>query len=435
MVGSFKKKSTHLKMKVFKFGGASVKDAKAIQNAVTITDSYEGPIVVVVSAIGKTTNALENLWSAFVNKDKKTTSEAFKKIVDFHQKLINELFQNRFEATHLFEKTVSQLSDYINKESNNSLAFSYDQIVSYGELWSTIIFSGCLLSNGLNAKWMDARKIIRTSDHFQDARVNWAVTKELVQSSILKAFNNEPLLKCVVTQGFIGHTSNGYTTTLGREGSDFSASILAWATNADEVLIWKDVPGLLNADPKEFENTVKIDQISYKEAIELSYFGASVIHPKTLKPLQNSNIPLFLKSFLDPESEGTVIGSDNSADFKQASYIYKKNQLLISISPKDFSFILEDHISEIFGILSKAGVKVHLMQNSALNFSICASMKKTMLEPLINRLSEKFSVKYNEQVDLLTIRHYKNHKFPEKLKDKKVLIKQRSRSTLRYVLS
>ena len=201
-----------------------------------------------------------------------------------------------------------------------------------------------------------------------------------------------------------------------------------------QVLIWKDVPGLLNADPKEFENTIKIDRISYKEAIELSYFGASVIHPKTLKPLQNSNIPLLIKSFVDPKAEGTIIDSDESADYQQASYIYKRNQLLISISPKDFSFILEDHISEIFSVFSLTGVKVHLMQNSALSFSVCATMKKTMLKGLIDNLSEKFNVKYNEDVDLLTIRHYKDHVFPEKLKTKKVLIKQRSRSTLRYVL-
>ena len=265
--------------------------------------------------------------------------------------------------------------------------------------------------------------------------MDWFKTKELVKASILHSFEQESNLHCVVTQGFIGHTNTGMTTTLGREGSDFSAAILAWAIQADQVLIWKDVPGLLNADPKEFDNPIKIDRISYKEAIELSYFGASVIHPKTLKPLQNSSIPLLIKSFIDPEAEGTVIDSDESNDYNQPSYIYKPNQLLISVSPKDFSFILEDHISEIFNVFSCNGVKVHLMQNSALNFSVCATMKKTMLKALIADLSEKFNVKYNEGVDLLTIRHYQNHIFPEKLKTKKILIKQRSRSTLRYVLS
>ncbi|MAP01436.1 MAG: aspartate kinase [Flavobacteriales bacterium] len=421
-------------MKVFKFGGASVKNATAIKNAVQITQSYKGPLIVVVSAMGKTTNSLEELWSAFVKRDQKTISKSLNKLVEFHNQLLVELFQEQSSSAKLFNESLSKLSNYLEKEPSENMAYEYDQIVSYGELWSTIIFSGALAAYKVNAKWMDARKIIRTTNHFQEARVDWPKTKDLVKSTILSAFEKDMGLKCVVTQGFIGHANSGKTTTLGREGSDFSAAILAWATSAQQVLIWKDVPGLLNADPKEFENTIKIDRISYKEAIELSYFGASVIHPKTLKPLQNSNIPLLIKSFVDPKAEGTIIDSDESADYQQASYIYKRNQLLISISPKDFSFILEDHISEIFSVFSLTGVKVHLMQNSALSFSVCATMKKTMLKGLIDNLSEKFNVKYNEDVDLLTIRHYKDHVFPEKLKTKKVLIKQRSRSTLRYVL-
>ena len=341
------------------------------------------------------------------------------------------------------QKSAKELEQYLTKEPSDNLAFEYDQIVSYGELWSTIIVYRFLCYNGETAMPLDARKLIRTSDHYQEGRVYWNKTQELVLNQVEAAREfwrydhrtldpNQP--KCLITQGFIGHTNTGMTTTLGREGSDFTAAILAWALDADEVLIWKDVPGLLNADPKKFEDTVKIDQISYREAIELSYFGASVIHPKTLKPLQNKNIPLKIKSFVDPQGDGTTIHSDERFDYDQSSYIYKNNQMLITISPTDFSFIMEDHISDIFNVFAKHGVKVHLMQNSALNFSVCADVKPTMCAGLIDELSENFLVRYNEDVDLFTVRHYQDVELPEKLKHKTVLIQQRSRSTLRYVL-
>ncbi|MBM75762.1 MAG: aspartate kinase [Proteobacteria bacterium] len=421
-------------MKVFKFGGASVKNADAIKNAVKITLSFKSPLVVVVSAIGKTTNALEKLWEAYVAEDDLAVQQNLEHLYLFHLNIIQELGTATDACLRLFKESFEQLGTYLEKDPSDHMAYEYDQIVSFGELWSTIIFAEELKVNSVRAKWLDARKIIRTSNRYQEARVDWEKTKELVLKTISFEFAKDLQLKCVVTQGFIGHTDTGMTTTLGREGSDFSAAILAWALEAEEVFIWKDVPGLLNADPKEFKNPQKIDQISYKEAIELSYFGASVIHPKTLKPLQNKNIPLKIKSFLNPDSEGTIIHFDESKDFNQPSYIYKTNQLLITISPKDFSFIMEDHISEIFTVFSSMGVKVHLMQNSALNFSVCADIKRTMLQPLIDELSKMFLVRYNEDVDLFTIRHYENHIFPEKLKSKTILIQQRSRSTIRYVL-
>ena len=421
-------------MKVFKFGGASVKNADAIRNAAQIIGLYEQPLIVVVSAMGKTTNALEKLWTAYVNHNQTSVSNSLEELFSFHTELIYELTNDKSTAIEKFKGSFNNLVKYLKKEPSEHLAYEYDQIVSFGELWSTLILSDQLSEIGIENRWKDARKIIRTSNHYQEARVDWTKTRELVKRIITQEFIDSPKLRCVVTQGFIGHTNTGMTTTLGREGSDFSAAILAWAVDANQVLIWKDVPGLLNADPKEFENTIKIDKISYKEAIELSYFGASVIHPKTLKPLQNKQIPLVIKSFLDPKAEGSIIQHDQVNDANQASYIYKSNQLLLSISAKDFSFIMEDHISEIFMVFSAHGLKVHLMQNSALSFSVCADIKKTMLNPLIERLSQNFTVKYNDDVDLLTIRHYKRHEFPEKLKSKEILIKQRSRSTLRYVL-
>ena len=421
-------------MKVFKFGGASVKDAVAIKNAVRIVSSYTEPLVIVISAIGKTTNALETLWTAYVNRDAKGLHDSIAYLSTFHRSIIADLKDSTEDGVHPFAESFAKLQAYLTKEPSDNIAYEYDQIVSYGELWSTMIVEQQMKDSGINSQWLDASKIIRTSDHYQEGRIEWEKTKELVDHHIASLFEQENALQCVITQGFIGHTNTGMTTTLGREGSDFSAAILAWALEVDEVLIWKDVPGLLNADPKVFDNTIKIDRISYREAIELSYFGASIIHPKTLKPLQNKNIPLKIKSFVHPQAEGTIIHFDESQDYNQPSYIYKTNQLLITISPKDFSFIMEDHISVIFNVFSKHGVKVHLMQNSALNFSVCANVKTTMCAALIKELSANFLVRYNEDVDLFTIRHYENHIFQEKLKQKTVLIQQRSRSTLRYVL-
>ena len=431
-------------MKVFKFGGASLKDAEAIRNMVSIVQSYDGPLFVVVSAIGKTTNAMEKLWTAYVHRDQAAVEQALNTLYTFHQNIIDNLEgYGRQQVSSGFHESYQQLRQYLTKEPSDNIAFEYDQIVSYGELWSTIIVRGFLYYSGEDAMNLDARKLIRTSDHYQEGRVDWDKTKELVlkEVEVAREFwrhdhrtSDKAQPKCLITQGFIGHTNTGMTTTLGREGSDFTAAILAWALDAEEVLIWKDVPGLLNADPKKFDDTFKIDQISYREAIELSYFGASIIHPKTLKPLQNKRIPLKIKSFVDPTAEGTIIHSDEQFDDAQSSYIYKNNQMLFTISPTDFSFIMEDHISVIFNVFSKHGVKVHLMQNSALNFSVCADVKPTMCAGLIAELSDNFLVRYNEDVDLFTVRHYKTLALPEKLKHKTVLIQQRSRSTLRYVL-
>lgn len=431
-------------MKIFKFGGASLKDAKAIRNMVSIVQSYDGPLFIVVSAIGKTTNAMEKLWTAFVLRDQKAIKQSLNAIYTFHSDIIDSLEgYGRDQCLENFRYSFTQLEQYLTKEPSDDIAFEYDQIVSYGELFSTKIVWQFLWTSGESVMNLDARKLIRTSDHYQEGRVDWDKTKELVLKEIETARlfwrndhrtsdKNQP--KCFITQGFIGHTDTGMTTTLGREGSDFTASILAWSLDAEEVLIWKDVPGLLNADPKKFDNTFKIEQISYREAIELSYFGASIIHPKTLKPLQNKIIPLKIKSFVEPTSNGTIIHSDEQFDDAQSSYIYKNDQMLFTISPTDFSFIMEDHISVIFNIFAKHGVKVHLMQNSALNFSVCADVKPTMCDRLIAELSDDFLVRYNEDVDLFTVRHYKTLELPKKLSQKTILIQQRSRSTLRYVL-
>ena len=416
-------------MRVYKFGGASVKNADAVINIKEIIKSPENNLVILISAMDKTTNSLEKVWELYINNDTTGSMKELDKIIVFHEEIYTKLnLKSDSVFTSHFNALFKELKSFLSAPNSKNQAYSYDQIVSYGELFSTLIISNYLNANGIENKWLDARELIHTSSHHQEARVGWEKSKEYI---LAKTKDQKTIF---ITQGFIGSDDNKNTTTLGREGSDYSAAIFAWALEAKELVIWKDVPGLLNADPKVFKETQKIDHISYKEAIELSYYGASVIHPKTIKPLQNKGIPLTIRSFIDYTSKGSEINNMGGKDDAVTSFIYKPNQVLISISPKDFSFILEDHMSELFGIFSKAGLKVHLMQNSALSFSVCAHIKTPLISNLIDLLSEKYLVKYNEQVDLLTIRHYQNFNLPEFLAKKEILLEQRSRSTIRYVL-
>jgi len=416
-------------MRVYKFGGASVKNADAVINIKEIIKSPTKHLVVLISAMDKTTNNLEKVWEFYINNDKPSSLIELEKTILFHKDIYNHLkLKNNTFFTSYFNSLVEQIKSFISQPNNGNHAYCYDQIVSYGELFSTWIISNYLNANGIKNVWLDARELIHTSNHYQEGRVNWEKSKQQILS---KTTSDETVY---ISQGFIGSDDKNYTTTLGREGSDYSAAIFAWALNAKELVIWKDVPGLLNADPKVFKDTQKIDHISYKEAIELSYYGASVIHPKTIKPLQNKSIPLTIRSFLNHDEKGSEINKYGGKDESVTSLIYKPNQVLISISPKDYSFILEDHMSELFGIFAQTGLKVHLMQNSALSFSVCAHIKTPLIPVLIEKLDEKYLVKYNEQVDLLTIRHYQDNKLPEFLAEKEILIEQRSRSTIRYVL-
>ncbi|MBM76983.1 MAG: aspartate kinase [Crocinitomicaceae bacterium] len=416
-------------MRVYKFGGASVKNADAVINIKEIIKSPETNLVILISAMDKTTNNLEKVWELYINNYTTGSMKELDKTIVFHEEIYTKLnLKSNAVFISNFNALVKEIKAFLCAPNSKNHAYCYDQIVSYGELFSTLIISTYLNANGIKNKWLDARELIHTSSHHQEGRVSWEKSKQQILS---KTKNQNTIF---ITQGFIGSDQNKNTTTLGREGSDYSAAIFAWALEAKELVIWKDVPGLLNADPKVFKETQKIDHISYKEAIELSYYGASVIHPKTIKPLQNKGIPLTIRSFIDFTSKGSEINNMGGKDDAVTSFIYKPNQVLISISPKDFSFILEDHMSELFGIFSKAGLKVHLMQNSALSFSVCAYIKTPLISNLIDRLSEKYLVKYNEQVDLLTIRHYQNFNLPEFLAEKEILLEQRSRSTIRYVL-
>ena len=413
--------------RIFKFGGASVKNSDAIINLKEIVSLHkEGLTVIVVSAIDKTTNQLEAIWKSYLNDDVDSAIQKTNKCIDFHYDIINNLVLNKDDDfVAQFNSLSNELKSFLsnNKKDNN---LSYSKIVSYGELWSTCIISSYLNREGYLNNWVDARKIIKTKLNFIESDVDWEKTNEIVNQTINKK-------KLYVTQGFISSNSDGLTTTLGREGSDFTASIIGTCLAVDEVVIWKDVDGLLNADPKWFDNTKVLKNISYKEAIELSYLGASVIHPNTVKPLQNKKINLRIKSFLVPSNKGSLISESGLDDREIPSLIYKPNQFLLSITTKDYSFVFEEHISEIFSIFSYSGYKVHLMQNSALSFSVCGIISPFKLPLLIKGLQKNYKVKYNEKVDLLTIRHYNSLDIPDFLKSKEILIQQRSRSTIRFV--
>ena len=415
--------------KIFKFGGASVKNADAIINLKEIVFSKkEGLSVIIVSAMDKTTNKLEEIWKNYVSGDLNSAILNTDKCIDFHNEIINSLSLNKNEDfLKKFRSFSIELKTFLKDDAKVDNNLSYSKIVSYGELWSTYIISSYLNREGYLNNWVDARKIIKTKLNFIESNVDWEKTNEIVNQTI----NTK---KLHVTQGFIASNSNEDTTTLGREGSDFTASIIGTCLDVDEVVIWKDVDGLLNADPKWFDDTKVLKNISYKEAIELSYLGASVIHPNTVKPLQNKNINLRIKSFLFPSNKGSLISENGLDDREIPSLIYKPNQFLLSITTKDYSFVFEEHISEIFSIFSYSGYKVHLMQNSALSFSVCGIIEPVKLQSLIASLQKNYKVKYNEQVDLLTVRNYNNFDVPDFLKSKEILIQQRSRSTIRYVL-
>ncbi|MES2134236.1 MAG: aspartate kinase [Bacteroidota bacterium] len=418
-------------MQVFKFGGASVKDAEAVKNVVNVLKQFSGKqLGVVVSAMGKTTNALEKLTNAFFYKTE-NAEEILEDIKQFHFSICKDLFSspNHPIFTDL-ENTFVELHWAIEDEPTHGYDFEYDQIVSMGEIISTKIISAYLNETGIKNIWIDIRGIIQTDNTYREGKIDFELTESLVNKLLVPQLKTYDVF---VTQGFIGGTSENFTTTLGREGSDYTASVLAYCLNASNVTIWKDVPGVLNADPKWFANTKKIDELSYHDAIELTYYGATVIHPKTIKPLQNKNIPLYVKSFLNPKEEGSVI-KDGEKRLNIPSYIFKVNQVLLSIQPKDFSFIAEDNLSDIFELFSKQGVKINLMQLSAISFSVCCDDDPVKIKELVEKLQQLFKVLYNSGVELMTVRYYTQDTIDSLIKNKIILLEQRSRFTVQMVM-
>jgi aspartate kinase len=411
-------------MKVFKFGGASVKDPNAVRNVSEILKLFGGEkLTVVVSAMGKTTNKLEEVVKAYSQNDHLQFNAHVSDLYDFHMNIMGELFHERHYAIfNTVEDVFEKLRNMFDQPFPDNYSFAYDQIVSLGEVISTHIVAAFLFEEGHSAAWADARKLIRTDNQYQEGNVDWQKTEELIKSRYMPVFENTDIQ---VTQGFIGSTPEGFTTTLGREGSDYTAAIFAYCGDAESVTIWKDVPGMLNADPKWFDNTIKLDKISFKEAIELSYYGASVIHPKTVKPLQNKGIPLYVKSFLDPHAEGTVIQASTENDHLVPSFIFKMDQILFSFTPKDFSFIVEENLSDIFNRLSKANAKINLMQNSALSFSILLDRSKTDIQKILDIFKDHYEVRYNEGLELVTIRHYDQATLERVTVDKEIILQQK----------
>jgi aspartate kinase len=413
-------------VKVFKFGGASVKDAEGVKNISNLIDKYKSEsILVVVSAMGKMTNALEDVARAyFLNQ-----ADVFEKldlVKDFHQSILLELFPVKHpvydEVSNLFVEIEWALDD----EPRPEYSYEYDQIVSIGELVSSRIVSAYLNQVNIKNTWVDARDIIKTDNKHQDASIDWLLTEQLVDTHI-----GSDLV--YITQGFIGCTSENFTTTLGREGSDYSAAIFATILKAESLVIWKDVPGVLNADPRYFKNSIKIDYLSFQEAIELAFYGASVIHPKTLQPLKRNNIPLVVRSFIDHQDKGTLISEKENPNSDNSFYILKKNQVLLSISVNELDFIVENHLSEVFSILDKYNAKVSLVQNSAVSCSFAIEIEDLLFEGLIQELSEIFSVRYNRGLELLTIRHYEEIDVQKNLLDKEILLSQKNRTTLQIL--
>lgn len=417
-------------MNVYKFGGASVKDADGVRNLFRIINTQKENLIIVVSAMGKMTDALEVLCNAYYHKTGETEA-ALLHIQDFHRNIIQDLFGNQAgEAERQTGKLYEELRNILDSEPSLSYDYEYDRIICFGELLSTTIIAAYLEKQGRKAKFTDIRKCLITDQNYRNACVDMELSAQLCR----KTFTFQDTFM-YITQGFIAGTVTNQTTTLGREGSDYTAALLANLLEAEDVTIWKDVPGIMNADPKLYEHTEIISKLSYKEAIELSNCGAKVIHPKTIKPLQNKGIPLYVRSFLYPESHGSVIRELDEKLLLPPIYIDKGNQLLLTLSPRDFSFIAEEKLSRIFAVLAKYRLRLNLIQTSAISFSFCIDLNEAIFESFIGELHEEYEVLYNKNVRLLTIRHYTEDIIHRLTDHKNILVEQRSRLTARFVVS
>lgn len=416
-------------MLVFKFGGASVKDAEGIANLANVVKLYtDKPLLIVVSAMGKTTNALEKLARAYADQTDDLHS-IYEDVKQYHYNILSQLFEAKHPVFDEVANTFVEIDWMIEDEPQDDYDFIYDQLVSVGELVSTRIVAAYLNQQNLKTQWVDVRGYIHTDNTYREGVVQWDKTTQSIQQSIPTLLEKS----IVVTQGFLGGTSENFTTTLGREGSDYTASILAACLGAESVTTWKDVPGVLNADPKLFADTIKFDELTYTEAIEMTYYGATIIHPKTIKPLQNANIPLLVKPFNEPTAAGTVIKENATAVFSKPVIIIKQNQVLLSLSAKDHSFITEDHLSDIFSRFAKYHIKVNVMQTSALSFTVCFDLDQERFDLLLKNLSD-FNVKYNTGLTLITTRHYQQNTITELTQGKTILLEQLSRNTAQVVV-
>lgn len=418
-------------MRIFKFGGASIRSVEAIQNVARIlADHQEERLVVVISASGKTTNALEALLQAYYNREEALLNERLQTLKEFHQELLTGLMP---DAQHPVYNDINDLwvdLEWILEEApQDSYDYLYDQIVSSGELLSTTIVAAYLQTQGLNNQWLDVRDCILTDNTYREGGIDWTVTEQNIQAKVPALLDKG----MVITQGFIGATTENFTTTLGREGSDYTAAIFAYCLSANDLTIWKDVPGVLTADPRRFEAPQLLERLSYSEAIEMTYYGAQVIHPKTLRPLQNKNIPLYVKSFVDTNGKGTVIEPMEHSDYPMMVVI-KPNQLLLRMVSKDFYFVDEAKYAWLFDRIAHHRIKVNMTQNTAMAFSVCLDHETDRMPALLEELGEVFHIETTEQLQLVTLRHANDAAWAAAKKDSNGLLEERIGNTCQLVL-
>lgn len=417
-------------MKVFKFGGASVKNADAIRNITNILQDYKSEqLVIVISALGKMTNALEDVTNAYFHQTD-DLQEKVNFVRKYHFDVIDDLFEQNHEVYAKVNAWFDEIETFVNQPISDAYDCIYDQLVSKGELLSTTIVQQYLNESGLSANWIDARQLIHTDDTYREGKVDWEATPAQFNSIV------SPMLSegFVVTQGFIGSNKEGKTVTLGREGSDYTAAIAAYCLDAENMTVWKDVPGILTADPRLFKNVTKLDRLSFREAIEMTYYGAKVIHPKTIKPLQNKSIPLMVKSFINPKGEGTMI-SENLQSAYPPVVVVEKNQALIQVARKDFSFVDEESLSKLFHLFAQHRIKVNMMQNTAIGFSICINNVPERVSGLMRDLRKRYKVfKDDNNVELITVRHYHENMLEQLKQGKMLLLEERLPDTSKMVL-
>lgn len=417
-------------IKVFKFGGASIKDAEAIKNVADILKNSEGQnLTIVISATGKTTNALEKVVQAHVKQDEKAT-DYLNLVKENHYQIIRDLFGEKHEIYSIVNDTFVEIDWVLEEDPHEDYDYMYDQIVSVGELVSSKIVNAYLNEIGLRSNWLDARDVIRTNNIYREGWVIWEDTLKNATSKVT------PLIEkggFIITQGFIGSTSENFTTTLGREGSDYSAAIFSFCLDAESMTIWKDVPGVLTADPRIFEDVTKLDRLSYREAIEMTYYGAKVIHPKTIKPLQNKSIPMFVKSFLDPKGEGTFI-SDEVVDNYPPIVSIEPDQALMYISTKDFSFVAEHHLSYLFKLIAEHRIQVNMMQNTAISFAVCVNDVDDRIQRFMDSIQDNFKVVVDRNLELIAVRHYQKELLQNLKANKIVMLEERIRQTVQLVV-
>jgi len=419
-------------MNIFKFGGASVKDASSVTNISEIIKNYStNPLVVVVSAMGKMTNAFEGLINNWYND--LDYSGNIENIQNFHQNIINDLFESRIFKTQAIEYVEDYLlkaEQILHKSDKLNYDFTYDQIICFGELISTRIISVYLQSIDIPHKWIDARNFICTDNLFREGRVQWELTKSAIENK-LPTYLKKGL---VITQGFIGSDSLGQSVSLGREGSDYTASIFANCLNAESIVIWKDVPGIMNADPKKYPEAQLFSQLSYQDAIEMTFYGATVLHPKTIKPIQNKQIPLNVRSFIQPDQIGTIISSETVNNTSVPVIIKKENQVLITITTKDFSFIAEESIKKIFDLVVSCGINVNLMSNTAISFEICVDNMTQKIANFNSALTNDFNLSSKENVSIVTIKNYSNQLIESITFSEKVISEVKHNNIIQFIV-